>query len=165
LSHRSELVSQAYVLRKNRNRTDESVRLQTGPKVDGLFHAVDNRGIEFGVIESAPRLRAGETSSKWLGDKKKMRKIMRDIFVQLAIEAKHDPRVVQDLEVVAYSTAGMKMQVLRMARPMGYVLVLSEDQPVTVPQDITQLSELLLVLALVLKSKVFSRLVQAGMKS
>jgi hypothetical protein len=155
LFYRSELVCQAYVLRKNRNRTEESGRLQTGPKVDGLFHAVDNRGIEFGVIESAPRLSGGETSSKWLGDKKKMRKIMRDIFVQLAIEAKHDPRVVQDLEVVAYSTAGMKMQVLRMARPMGYVLVLTEDQPVTVPQSITQFSELLLVLGLVLKSKVY----------
>jgi hypothetical protein len=142
------------VLRKNRNRTDVSARMQTGPKVDGLFHAVENRGIEFGIHESAPHVNGGESSSKLLGDQKKMRRLMRDIFGRLAIEVKHDPRIVKDLEVIAYSTAGLTMQVSRMTQPKGYVLVLTTDKSVAVPQSIEQFSELLLVVALALKTKV-----------
>jgi mannose-1-phosphate guanylyltransferase len=58
-------VCQAYVLRKNRNRTEVDGRLKTGHKIDGLFHELNDRQVEYGVMESARRLNAVEVSTKW----------------------------------------------------------------------------------------------------
>jgi hypothetical protein len=69
-------------------------RLKTGPKFGAIFHDVTDRSHEFAVMESAKLLNAGTTSSKWQTDQAKMRKLMRDIIGALAIEAKHERRVI-----------------------------------------------------------------------
>jgi hypothetical protein len=146
----------AYVLRKNRDRTDDTDRLKTGNKVDGLFHDVIDRQNEYAVLESAKRLKGGASSTKWLRDQEKMRKLMRDIIGRLAREANHERRVVKDLEVFGISTAGFTVQISRITQPKGYVFLYKQDTPLTVPQDIKQLSKLPLVLSLILKTRVLA---------
>ena len=154
---RSELVCHAYVLRKNRNRTEDDGRLKTGKKVDGLFHELRDRKVEYGVIESARVLTAGDASSKWLSDKGKLRKTMRDIMGRLAINTRHESRVLAELEVIGVSTAGLDVQLLRLTQPGGYVCLLHNDMPQSVPPHIAQFPQLVFVLALILKAKVCSQ--------
>jgi hypothetical protein len=154
---RSELVCQAYVLRKNRNRTEVDGRLKTGQKIDGLFHELNDRQVEYGIMESARRLNAGEVSTKWQSDQVKLRKLMRDIMGRLAIHANHDRRVLSELEVVGISTAGFAVQVLRLSQPAGYACLLQADESVRVPASMSQFPQLLFVLCIILKTKVCTR--------
>ena len=152
--YRCELTSNSYLLRKNRNRTDVSRRVKSGPRLDGILRDVNDRSYEFCAIEGAPLLSGGTISTKWLRDKAKLRKALRDIISRLAIEANHERRVVEDLQVVGISTAALTMQVSRMTHRKGYVCMLAVDRPLTIPHDVRQLRKLLVFLAAFVRIKV-----------
>jgi hypothetical protein len=101
-------------------------------------------------------MNAGTVSSKWQTDQAKMRKLMRDIIGALAIEANHERRVVDKLQVFGISTAGYSVQTLRMTQPKGYICLLKADDTLQIPQSVTQFSNLPLVLAYFHKIKVRS---------
>ena len=143
------------MLRKNRNRTGDDGRLKTGKKVDGLFHMKENRSVEFGAIESAKILAAGDVSSKWISDSDKLRKIMRDIMGRLAIQVhQNQSTVLSELQVIGISTAGFDVQLLRMSQPAGYICLFQTLKSLSVPRRVEEFPELPVVLGLILTAKV-----------
>ena len=152
---RSELVCHSYMLRKNRNRSTDDGRMKTGKKVDGLFHLNDDRSVEFGAIESARMLHAGDVSSKWISDSDKLGKMMRDIIGRLAIHVRHRSSLLSQLQVIGIMTAGFDIQLFRMSQPAGYVCLLHASDPLSVPRRVAEFSQLVLVLGLILKAKVW----------
>lgn len=74
---------------------------------------------------------------------------------RLDIEANYEHRVLDELQVVGISTAGLTMQVSRMSRRKGYVCLLTVNKPVQIPQSVEQFRELLVFLAGYLRVKVF----------
>lgn len=150
---RSELICQSYMLRKNRNRTDVSSRVKCGPRLDGILRDSQVRSHEFCAIESAPAQPGGTISTKALNDKAKLLKVQRDMLNRQAIEANHERRVVQKLQVFGISTAGLTMQVSRMFHPKGYVSLLMVHEPHTIPHDVRQLPQFLVLLAAVVRTK------------
>jgi len=156
LLDRCESSSQSYLLRKNRNRANTSSRVKPGPRFDGLLRNYPGRTQEFCVIESSPALRGGVISTKWLSDKAKVGKALREMINRLDIEANCERRVLDKLQVVGISTAGLTMQVSRMCRQKGYVCLLTVNQPVQIPHSVEQFRELLVFLAGFLRVKVYS---------
>lgn len=153
LLDRCESSSQSYLLRKNRNRANTSSRVKPGPRFDGLLRNYPGRTQEFCVIESSPALRGGVISTKWLSDKAKVGKALREMINRLDIEANCERRVLDKLQVVGISTAGLTMQVSRMSRQKGYVCLLTVNQPVQIPHSVEQFRELLVFLAGFLRVK------------
>lgn len=158
LINRSKLNCQSYMLRKNRNRTDVSSRVKCGPRLDGILYDSQDRSHEFCAIESAPAQSGGSISTKSLNEKAKLLKVQREMLSRLAIEAKHESQVVDNLQVFGISTTGLTMQISRMCHRKGYVSLLMVHDPQTVPHDVRQLSEFLVLLAAVVKTKVLGPL-------
>jgi hypothetical protein len=149
-----EVICQSSALRKNRNRTETSARMKSGPRLDGIVRSVDDDCHEFCAIEAAPRLRGGTSSTKWLSDNAKLLKVLRDMLSQLASAVAYERRIVQQLQVVGISTAGLTMQVSRMCHRKGYVCLFTRDLLLNIPDDVKQLKQLLLFLAAFVQTKV-----------
>ena len=128
--------------------------MKSGPRLDGLVRSVDDDTHEFCAIEAAPRLRGGISSTKWLHDKAKLGKVLRDMLSRLITLADHDARTVRCLQVVGISTAGLTMQVSRMCHRGGYVSLLTSETPRAVPRAVAQFQELLKFLVAFVQIKV-----------
>jgi hypothetical protein len=151
---RADIKSRSYVQRRNRGRADVFQRLRSGPSLDGVFRDRHTGESEFGLLECSPLQSGGEYSTKWIGDVKKMQKPMRDMLGQLAIQANYDRRVVDHLQVFAFCTSALTIQVSHMTQPKGHVFLLKADRSVSVPQNIQQFPRLLVVISLVVQTKV-----------
>lgn len=79
--------------------------------------------------------------------------MQREMLSRLATEARHERHVVEKLQVFGISTAGLTMQISRMCHRKGYVSLMMVHAPQTVPTDVRQLSEFLVLLATVVKTK------------
>jgi hypothetical protein len=149
-----EVTCQSSALRKNRNRTETSSRMKTGPRLDGVVRSVDDDSREFCAIESARRLRGGTSSTKWLSDNAKLQKVLRDMLSRLVTLVDNDPQIVRRLQVVGISTAGLHLQVTRLCHRKGYVCLSTREQLFSVPDDVMQVKQLLLLLVAVVRTKV-----------
>jgi hypothetical protein len=128
--------------------------MKSGPRLDGIVRSVDDDSHEFCGIEAAPRLRGGTSATKWLSDNAKLQKVLRDILSALAAAVAHERRVVQRLQVVGISTAGLACQVSRMCHRAGYVCVFTKETLNKIPDHIGQFKQLLLFLAAFAQVKV-----------
>jgi hypothetical protein len=139
--------------------------MKSGPRLDGIVRSVDDDAHEFCAIESAPSLRGGTSSTKWLNDKAKLGKVLRDMLGRLIKLADHDSRIVKSLQVVGISTAGLTMQVSRMCHRKGYVCLLIREKLRRVPHDVKQFQELLFFLVAFIQAKVRICLSQCSPRS
>lgn len=128
--------------------------MKPGPRLDGILRDYPARNREFCVIESAPTLKGGTISTKWLTDKAKVRKTLRDMISRLAVEGNRERRNLEDLQVFGISTAGLTLQTSRMSHPKGYVCLFTVDKELTIPRDVDRFRELLVFLAGMVRVKV-----------
>ncbi|KAA8901575.1 hypothetical protein FN846DRAFT_908926 [Sphaerosporella brunnea] len=128
---RGEFTCQSSILRRNRRRSEPSLRMSH----------------EFCVMEVATTLRSKPTSKKWLTDKAKLTRVLRDMLSWLITLADHDRRVVDKLQVVGILTAGLDMQMSRRCQRKGYVCLLVRERLRSIPNDVRQFKELLIFLA------------------
>lgn len=98
-------------------------------------------------MEVATTLRSKPTSKKWLTDKAKLTRVLRDMLSWLITLADHDRRVVDKLQVVGILTAGLDMQMSRRCQRKGYVCLLVRERLRSIPNDVRQFKELLIFLA------------------
>lgn len=144
--HRAEAVCQSSVSRKNRDRTETSSRLRSAPRLDGLVRSFDDSSHEFCAIEAAPQLRGGMLATKWLHDKAKLAKVLRDMLSQLVADAKYDRHITRQLQTVGIMTAGTSMQASRLCYGNGYVSLLVTEPLGNVPRVVGRLTDLLRLL-------------------
>jgi hypothetical protein len=143
---RKEATCQSTALRRNRNRDEVSTRQKIGPRLDGLLRSTDDNSHEFCAIEAATELRGGTFNTKWLSDKAKLSKVLRDMLSRLISAVDHDADVVARLQVVGLSMAGLTMQAVRLCHGKGYVSLLVAEPSRTAPSAVGRLRELLKVL-------------------
>jgi hypothetical protein len=153
---RADLQSKSTVQRKNRLRADGKQRLRPGLKHDGIIRDRKNPEHEFGLVECSPLQSAGECSRKWLGDVKKVRRPMRDMLGQLILAVNYNRKEVDELQVFAFCFSALTVQVLRMTQHQGYLFLLSREQSLSVPQNIEQFRDFLMVLCHILQITVFT---------
>lgn len=151
--------------------------MKSGPRLDGILRDYPGRTYEFCVVESAPALRGGVISTKWLSDKAKVQRTLRDMIRSLDIEVtrhgKHaspppatgnlgsssggqSSRIPQKIEVFGISTAGLTLQVSRMSHTYkkGYVCLFEVEEALEIPNDVNQFQKLLLFLGGFVRIKV-----------
>jgi hypothetical protein len=150
---RKEVVCQSSVIRRNSNRSDTSSKYKSGPRMDGMLRSLTEDSHEFCAIEAAPHLRGGPLATKWLSDRAKLVKVMRDMLGRLIAVSRYDATIVKDLQVVGVSIAGLVVQFSRLCYGNGYVTLLATEPPQSLPSDIDQIQDLLEVLPMVLSIK------------
>jgi hypothetical protein len=128
--------------------------MKPGPNLDGVIHDRLDRNIEYGTIESSNDQPAAECSSKFLKDRKKVQKAMRDMVHGLVRGANFDRGVVDDLCVIGFATSGLIFQVVQMTQPKGHIFLLKAEKPMAVPQSVRQFSEFLMVMIHILQATV-----------
>ena len=147
---------QSYVRRKNRGRIDTSSRSMSGMRLDGMLREISDRTHEYCAIESATTQLGGSASTKALNDKAKLMKVQREMLSRQVSEANHNEGIVRKLQVVGISTAGLTLQVSRLCHVKGYVSLMMTHDPQVVPTDMRQFSSFLILLATVVKIKVWN---------
>jgi hypothetical protein len=108
----------------------------------------------------APRQSAGLSATKWLDDKAKLTKLLRDMLDRLIKVSDHDARIVPQLQVVGLSIAGLSFQMSRLGYGKGYISLFSSEPVLTAPSAVGQLKDLLKLLILVTRMKVSHHLVE-----
>ncbi|GES85325.1 hypothetical protein GLOIN_2v1552276 [Rhizophagus clarus] len=78
---------------------------------------------------------------------------MHDIFVCLSKEAHFEETKVRQLQVAGMLHMGLKLQVLRMSSPKGYVTILKREKLLDVPTTVERIKDLIRVLANVWRMK------------
>jgi hypothetical protein len=140
--------------RINSQRNDPSTRLKTGPRLDGILRSLGGPTHEFCAIEAAPSLLSGHVATKWLSDKAKLPKVLRDMLSRLIIVSGHDADIARKLQVVGVSIAGLMMQVSRLCHGKGYVTLLVSEPIWSAPSEIEQITDLLELLPAILSIKI-----------
>jgi hypothetical protein len=150
----AELKSRATMQRKNTGRTEKTQRLKSGANLDAVVYDRLARLSEFAVIEASNDQSGGAASSKFLEDKKKIEKTMRDMLYELIRRADFDRAVVDHVHMFGFATSGLTFQVLHMTQHKGHVFLLKTEESRSVPQDVRQFRDFLAVLCRVLESTV-----------
>jgi hypothetical protein len=151
----AEIQCKSSVLRKNRDRRVHD-RLKSALKHDGILHDRLNSEHEFGLLECSPQQRTVAHSRKWLGDRQKMRRPLRDMLIRLIAEVNYNRGLVEELEVFGFTFSALTLQVSRMTQRHGYVCLLNTYPSVSVPQSLQQLPRFLHVLCHVVQIKVYT---------
>jgi len=113
--------------RKNRTRlTDE--RKQTGRKIDGIIYIID-RLLEIGAIEAA-RSFMGVSDRKYLLEKFKMPKTLRDMLADMIRDVDYEEEKVNKLQVFGILHFGLRVQATRMWRAGGSITIFYKDPKV-----------------------------------
>ncbi|GBB93852.1 hypothetical protein RclHR1_02240024 [Rhizophagus clarus] len=144
--------SVAVATRKNRKRVctrrKKPERRIMGYRMDGIFRMYVG-DVEYGAIEVGKRF----DETKLLTDGFKLAKAMHDIFVCLSKEAHFEETKVRQLQVAGMLHMGLKLQVLRMSSPKGYVTILKREKLLDVPTTVERIKDLIRVLANVWRMK------------
>lgn len=159
---RRESTCRASSLRKNQDRVETSTRQKIGRRFDGILRSFEDGSQEFVAVEAARRLIGGAEATKWMKDSRKVEKALRDMLGRLHDVVGHDWKIIPNLEVVGINTAGFDFQTCRMSHPKGHVCLLKWEATRRFPTSVSQLQELLLLLAHIVQIKgVVARTVKA----
>jgi len=159
---RRESTCRASSLRKNRGRVETSTRQKIGRRFDGILRSFEDDSQEFVAVEAARKLIGGSEATKWMKDSRKVEKALRDMLSRLHDVVGHDWAIIPSLEVVGINTAGFDFQTCRMSHTKGHVCLLKREATRRFPTSVSQLQELLLLLAHIVQIKgVVARTVKA----
>ncbi|CAG8537561.1 9558_t:CDS:10 [Ambispora leptoticha] len=149
---RKESSSVAVATRKNRKRARtlrrKPERKKMGYRMDGIFRMYIG-DVEYGATEVAKKF----DTAKLLTDGFKLVKAMHDIFVCLSEKVRFEEKKVRQLRVAGMLHMGLKLQVLQMSSPKGYVIILKREKILDVPAMAEKIKDLIRVLTNVWRMK------------
>ncbi|CAG8639785.1 20349_t:CDS:2, partial [Dentiscutata erythropus] len=121
---RTDAPSLASANRKNRNRP-KNVRKFIGRKIDGIVYII-NRLLEVGAIEAA-RSFSGESHRKYLNEKFKMPKTLRDMLADHIRAVNYDEEKINKIQVFGILHFGLRIQFTRLWRTGGSITIFHKD--------------------------------------
>ncbi|CAG8515228.1 12442_t:CDS:2 [Ambispora leptoticha] len=123
---RTDASSLASANRKNRGRSgNKGIRKLIGRKIDGIVYIVD-RTLEVGAIEAA-RSFLGVSDRKYLLEKFKMPKTLRDMYADLVRTANYNEEKANNLQVFGILHLGLWIQFTRLYRAGGSICIFRKD--------------------------------------
>ncbi|RHZ81994.1 hypothetical protein Glove_115g92 [Diversispora epigaea] len=124
-------------------------RKKMGYKMDGIFRTYDN--VEYRATEVGRKFDA----TKLLTDEFKLGKAMHDIFACLCKLVRFEENKIKKLRVadIIHLVIGLKLQVLQLSSPKGYISILKRDKFYEVPSTVEGIKDLIRVLASMWKVK------------
>lgn len=132
----------------------KSVRehLATGPRLDGVVRTVEADRYEYGVLEVG-RKWEGINSTKSLGNSWKIILCMHDMLRRLHERVNNRADVIHKLQVVGILTLGLRLHLIRLCHPKGYVCLLIREKGHSVASVASELEELLRLLVRIVQCK------------
>ncbi|CAG8828802.1 12908_t:CDS:2, partial [Gigaspora margarita] len=121
---RTDAPSLASSNRKNRNRPN-NLRKFMGRKIDGIVYII-NRLLEVGAIEAA-RSFSGESDRKYLNEKFKMPKTLRDMLADHIREVDYDDKKINKIQVFGILHFGLRIQFTRLWCAGGSITIFHKD--------------------------------------
>lgn len=125
-----------------------------GCRLDGVVRTVEDEAYEYAGIEVAKKWQ-DHTSSKSLNDSRKLIRALRDMLRRLHGRVNNRKDVVHKLQVVGLLNQGLRLQVLRMCHPHGYVCLLMRGEDHRVPSIASEIVDLLRLIVHLVQVKVY----------